>query len=506
LPIHCGGGLWIGFLNGGITYYNDGEVRASYTVADGLAEGRVKDLRLDPDGTLWAATEGGGLSRLKNARIATLTRKNGLPCETVHWVMKDDEHSFWLYMACGLVRISQSEMEAWAADPKRMIQATVFDSSDGVRSEAFFAGFSPQVGNSPDGRLWFSGIDGLSVIDPRHLPYNKLPPSVHIEQITVDRNVSWQNSWGRASSNLRLPALTRDLEIDYTALSLVVPEKVHFRYKLEGWESDWRGAGNRRQAFYTNLPPRNYRFRVMACNNSGVWNEAETFLDFSVAPAYYQTNWFRSSCVAVFLALLWVLYQLRLRQLAREFNAGLEARVNERTRIARELHDTMLQSFQGLLLRFQTVSNLLPADEPKQKLDDAIDQAAQAITEGRDAVQGLRSSTTVTNDLACAITALGTELAGESNPNAAKFHVEVEGTPRDLHPILRDEVNRIAGEALRNAFKHAQAQRIEVEIRYDVRRLRLRVVDDGKGIDATHLDEQGRAGHYGCGACANVPS
>jgi signal transduction histidine kinase len=179
-------------------------------------------------------------------------------------------------------------------------------------------------------------------------------------------------------------------------------------------------------------------------------------------------------------------------------NARLDERVLERTRVARDLHDTLLQSFHGLLLRFQTVSNLLPAGEPKQKLDDAIDQAAQAITEGRDAVQGLRSSTTVTNDLACAITTLGTELAGsESNPNGAEFHVEVEGTPRDLHPILRDEVYRIAGEALRNAFKHAQAQRIEVEIRYDERQLRLRIRDDGKGIDAKHLDEQARARHYG---------
>ena len=191
---------------------------------------------------------------------------------------------------------------------------------------------------------------------------------------------------------------------------------------------------------------------------------------------------------------------MRLRQVAHQFNMRLEERVNERSRIARDLHDTLLQSFNALLLRFQRVSNLLPTRpaEAKETLDSAIDQAAQAITEGRDAVQGLRSSTTVSNDLTCAITTLGTELAGsESNPNGAEFHVEVEGTPRDLDPILRDEVYRIAGEALRNAFKHARAQRIEVEIRYDERQLRLRVRDDGRGIDAKHLDEQGRAGHYG---------
>src|SRR5262249_27147146 len=140
------------------------------------------------------------------------------------------------------------------------------------------------------------------VIDPRHLPFNKLPPPVHIEQITADRKSYEVTSV--ANGNLRLPPLIRDLEIDYTALSLAVPEKVRFRYKLEGWDRDWQDAGTRRQAFYGNLPPRNYHFRVMACNNSGVWNEAGTFLDFSVAPAYYQTLWFRLSCVFVFLALL----------------------------------------------------------------------------------------------------------------------------------------------------------------------------------------------------------
>ena len=202
--------------------------------------------------------------------------------------------------------------------------------------------------------------------------------------------------------------------------------------------------------------------------------------------------------MALILLSVWSVHRYRLYHLTRQFNLRLEGRVSERTRIARELHDTLLQSFQGLLLRFQTVSNLLPAGEPKQKLDDAIDQAAQAITEGRDAVEGLRSSATVTNDLASAITTLGQELASsETNRNTAKFHAEVEGAPRDLYPILRDEVYRIAGEALRNAFRHAEAQRIEVEIRYDERQLRLRVRDDGKGIDTKHLNEDGGPGHFG---------
>ena len=349
LPDPMQGGLWLGFSSS-VAYFKDGQVRASYADADGLGKGRVTGLQLDRDGTLWAATEG-GLSRVKNGRIATLTSRNGLPCDTVHWVMEDDDHSFWLYTACGLVRIARPELDEWATDPKRTIQTTVFDSSDGVSSHSLPL-YSPRVAKSADGKIWFLPLDGVSVIDPRHLPINKIPPPVHIEQITADRKTY------DASSDLRLPPLVRDLEIDYTALSLVAPEKIRFRVKLEGRDPDWQDVGNRRQAFYNDLPPRNYRFRVTACNNSGVWNEAGASFDFSIAPAYYQTRWFQASCAAAFLGLLWALYRFRLHQIAQQFNARLDERVNERTRIARELHDTLLQSFHGLMLRFQA------ADEP----------------------------------------------------------------------------------------------------------------------------------------------
>jgi ligand-binding sensor domain-containing protein/two-component sensor histidine kinase len=491
------GGLWLGFLQSGVGYFKDGQVRASYTSADGLGDGFVNGLRLDQDGTLWAATQG-GLSRVKNGRVATLTSKNGLPCDTVHGVMEDDAHTLWLYMACGLVRITRTELDAWANDPNRMIQAMVLDSSDGVRSHAIpVSNFSPRVAKSTDGKLWFAQFDGVSVIDPRHLPFNKLPPRVHIEQITADRKTY------DGPSNLRLPPLIRDLEIDYTALSLVAPEKIRFRVKLEGRDPDWKDVGNERKAFYNDLPPRNYRFRVAASNNSGVWNEAGASFDFSIDPAYYQTTWFRASCVAVFLVLLWALYRLRLHQIAQQFNT----RLDERTRIARELHDTLLQSFHGLMFRFQAVRNMLPRrpEEAMEALDGALERTEQAITEGRDAIQGLRSSTVVTNELAQAVTALGNEMSREmasqdsahySAQNSARFHVVVEGPPQDLHPILRDEVYAIAREAVRNAFRHALAHNIEVDITYSKSLLRLRIRDDGKGIDSGFVAE-GRTGHYG---------
>jgi len=298
---------------------------------------------------------------------------------------------------------------------------------------------------------------------------------------------------------LRLPPLVRDLQIDYTGLSLAAPEKVRFRYMLEGHDRDWQDAGARRQAFYNDLPPRNYRFRVIASNNSGVWNEAGALLDFAIAPAYYQTTWFRLLCVAAFLALFGALYQLRLQYLKQQFNMRLEERVNERTRIARDFHDTLLQSFQGVLMKLSGVAYRIKAPpEAKEQLETIIEQARQAVIEGRDAVQGLRSSTVVTNDLVRAISTLGEELAaGQTGQNCPEFRVHAEGTSRDLVPLVRDEVHRIACEAVRNAFRHAQAERIEVEIRYDQQELRLRVLDNGKGLDQKVLAEGARPGHFG---------
>src|SRR5580658_8315464 len=482
------GGLWLGFYpNGGVAYFNDGQVRASYAGSDGLGEGFVGGLQLDHDGTLWAATQG-GLSRVKNGHVATLTSKNGLPCDSVHGMAEDDDHSLWLYMACGLVQIARPELDAWLTDPKRTIQTTVFDNTDGVSSNARLAsGYSPRVAKSADGKIWFLIGDGVSVIDPNHLPFNKLPPPVHIEQITADRKKY------ETSSSQRLPPLVRDLEIDYTALSLVAPEKIRFRVKLEGRDPDWKDVGNERKAFYNDLPPRNYRFRVVASNNSGVWNEAGALFEFSILPAYYQTTWFQASCAAAFLGLLWALYRYRLHQIAPEFNARLEERVGERTRIARELHDTLLQSFQGLMLRLQVVDELLPEGRAKEELEQSLERADQAIAEGREAVHDLRSSAVTTNELAQAVWALGNELAGE---DGAAFRLVVEGPARDLHPIVRDEIYRIAREALRNAFNHARARHIEAEITYSERLLRLRIRDDGQGI-APAILEEGRPGHYG---------
>jgi ligand-binding sensor domain-containing protein len=405
------GGLWLGFVQGGIAYVRDGQTRISYSANEGLAPGRIWQLRFDDERALWIATDG-GLSRWKDGRIATMTSKSGLPCDGVQWMIEDNAHSIWLKMPCGLARVARSEWDAWVAASDKTghtMHPAVFDSSDGVTLGAQTGTYTPRVAKSADGKLWFVESDGLSMIDPSHLAFNKLPPPVHIEQVTADRKM-----YG-AEAKLRLPPLVRDVQIDYTALSFVAPEKIRFRFKLEGRDRDWHEVGNRRQAFYDDLPPRRYRFRVMAANNSGVWNEAGASLDFSVDPAYYQTGWFRASVAVAILIMLAAAYQLRLRYLKQQFHLRMEERVGERTRIARDLHDTLLQSFQGVLLKLQAVTYLYPdrADEAPKTLAGVIEEARQAITEGRDAVQGLRSSTVIANDLAQAIGQLGEQLIAD---------------------------------------------------------------------------------------------
>jgi PAS domain S-box-containing protein len=306
------GGIWLGFWAGGLDYLKDGQVRRSYSSKDGLGGGRISDLRVEADNTLWAATES-GLSLIKQGHIATLTSKNGLPCDEVYWSMEAADRSTWLYMPCGLARIARTDLEAWISDSIRKIPMTVLDGSDGVTAHVAAGSSWPRVAKSNDGRIWFVSFNGVvSVLDPAHLPFNKLPPPVRIESIIADDKPYI------LKPGMRLPANVRDVRIEFTALSLVAPEKIHFKYKLEGQNQNWHEVVNERQATYTNLPPRNYRFRVMASNNSGVWNETGDSLEFSIAPAYYQTNWFRALVAATVLAMMWAAYQFRIWQVQRE--------------------------------------------------------------------------------------------------------------------------------------------------------------------------------------------
>ena len=480
------GGIWIGTTKGDLALFRHGVLEKFPLNPKGDPVSRRILARAD--GSVLAATED-GLVELRQGKLQRLTRENGLPCNSVISFVEDKEKRWWFYMDCGVLEMPDSELEQWWSNPKTMVQARLYDQFDGAQPNAPYFNSGAY---SQDGRVWFANGTAVQMVDPSRLSQKALPALTYIESVIVDRKEF------AVTDNLKLPPHPRDLQIDYTSPTFLIPQRVKFRYRLDPYDRDWKDAGTRRQAFYTDLSPGNYSFRVIASNSDGIWNSDAAKLDFSIAPAYYQANWFRALCAAAFLALLWVVYLLRVRHLQKQFDMTLDARVGERVRIARELHDTLLQSFHGILLHLQTVSNELSGGQTKQKLDNVIGQAAQAIIEGRDAVQGLRASTMESNDLALAIKTVGEELAAsESSPPRAHFTVQVEGTARDLHPILRDEIYRITGEGIRNAFRHADAQRIEVEIHYDERQLRVRMRDDGKGIDPKLLGDDGRQGHFG---------
>jgi len=310
-------GIWLGLTNGELARYRNGDVEI-YS-SDQTANLRVMQVIVNADGSVLGITER-GLIGWRDGKVQTMTVRNGLPCNDIFSIVSD-RSNFWLYSECGMVEISSADIEKWWRNPSLALNVKVLDQSDGVRPGQ--APFSPQASRSPDGKLWFANNSALQMFDPAHPRNNLVSPPVHVEQIIADgKTYDTGSDW---AGHLLLPPLIRDLEIDYTALSFVAPEKVRFLYKLEGLDRDWREVGNRRQAFYTNLPPRHYRFRVKACNNGGVWNEAGAFLDFTIAPAYYQTNWFRALCVATFFALLGMAYQIRVRQLRREERRFREA-------------------------------------------------------------------------------------------------------------------------------------------------------------------------------------
>lgn len=300
------GGIWIGGRYVTLTHYRNGSVQ---TISPkGLdSSSSVFGLMVDSDNSLLVPTSN-GLFRWNANDWQVLDKHNGLPCDVIYSAIKDDDGALWLYSQCGIVKVDRSALDRWRQRSDINLTVEVFDKFDGAHPTAVPHPNQPVASKTSDGRLWFLNLGSAEMIDPKQTYRNPIPPPVHIEKVIADHK-----DYG-FDDRLRLPALTRDVEIDYTGLSLAVAQKVRFRYELEGHDAAWQEAGTRRQAFYTNLSPGEYRFRVMACNNSGVWNEAGTFLDIAIAPAYYQTTWFRTLCVTAFLGVLWLLYQMRIQQ------------------------------------------------------------------------------------------------------------------------------------------------------------------------------------------------
>jgi diguanylate cyclase (GGDEF)-like protein len=316
------GNLWVGTRGGGLTRFKDGRFTA-YTTKDGLADDLVFALHEDREGSLWIGTYGGGLSRLKNGKFASITQKQGLHDDVIHRIVEDGLGDVWMSSNKGIFRVPKRELDEVADGTRERITGTVYGTDDGMRNVECNGGASAG-GRMRDGRIWFPTIEGAVRIDPEHLPTNRIPPPVAIEEVLVDGKA------GGTPGLLRLPPSTQSLEVHYTALSLVAPEAVRFRYRLEGLEEDWVEADTRRVAYYSKLPPGSYRFHVVASNNDGVWNEEGAAFDFQVAPRFHETLWFRGAAVLLFALAGPLFHRFRIRRLTRQ-KAELERLVLERT-------------------------------------------------------------------------------------------------------------------------------------------------------------------------------
>ena len=478
-------GLWlVNQFRPALRYIRDGKTTL-YDERHGLPNARVDDIHQDSTGTTWFASNLGGLYRFRDGRFQAIPGSSGLTSETINAMQDDGRGNLWYSSNRGISRVGLKELNDFADGRISSLSPVSYGAAEGMKSIECNGGF-PGAWRTRDGRIWFATMRGVVAVDPT--AGDRLPPTVVIEEAWAGRVKLWGH--GRTSAK----AGSNTFDFTFTALSLSAPEKQRFKYQLEPYDKDWVEAGARRTAHYTNMPPGDYSFQVMAANSYGIWSVRSAGVRFVLEPHFYQKNWFRLACVTAFGVLLWLGYQFRIRQLQRLFNMRLEERVQERTRIARDLHDTLLQTSQAALIQMQAAYNLLSrrSEQAVEVLQRAIAISADGIAEGREAIQNMRLSTVIKNDLARALRLAGDQLAAQSS---ASFDVRVEGSSRDVHPILRDEIYNIALEAMRNAFKHSEAHAIEAGIFYGDS-LRVRIRDDGKGMELAIL-KQGRSGHYG---------
>jgi signal transduction histidine kinase len=440
---------------------------------------------------VWIGGES-GLAVFESGRIQMLATSAPDNIGGIGGIVEEPNGDLWLNQATGIVHISANQIAEKLRHHDGLLGHEVFDVRDGVLGVATQLRPIPSAVRGQDGRIWFSGSEGVTWIDPAHIYCNTVPPPVSIRSVTVNGHLY------DSAQPIAFPVLPSNVQIDYEGLSLSIAERVRFRYQLEGYEKDWQDANGRRSAFYNRLGPGKYRFHVIASNNDGVWNKTGATLAFTVPPTYYQTLWFRVICVAAGCALLWLLYLMRLRQIAGAMQGKFEERLKERTRIAQELHDTLLQGFLSACMHAQVANEQLPPDsQAKATMSRAIQSMRQVIEEGRNAVRGLRSSSSQSLDLEQSLLRVQQEIGSIGGASEApEFRVMVQGRERALHPLLRDELYRIGQEALINAFRHANAKTIEVHLDYSHSKLHMIIRDDGCGIDSQVL-QSGRDGHWG---------
>ena len=490
------GNLWLGSIGSGLLRFDRKTGRLaplSRLRTSAIGDQYAAAVYIDRKNRLWAGTFNGfELVDPLTGRTRRYAEANGLASTAVSCILEDASGDLWLSTTKGISKFN----------PDTGIFQN-FSAADGLPGDltAYSACFK-----SATGEMFFGGFTGATRFRPEEVTGDSYEPPVVLTAFDLfgaPVGIGPKSPLERVIGFTRNLTLTHDqnsISFQFSALSFRSPQTNRYRYELEGLDQGWHDVGSdRRYATYTTLPAGMYRFRLQGATNRGPWSEAGVTLAVHILPAWWATWWARALLGLAALLTVLALYLLRVRQLQQQFETQLQARESERTRVARELHDTLLQSFQGLLLRFQVAYELLPVHPAaaKQDLGIAIDRTTHAISEGRDAVQGLRASAVEGDDLAAAIKALAEELAGDPSREDVIFRVDLQGTSAPLRPIVRDEIYQIAAEALRNARRHAHASRIEVELLYDKRQLRMRVRDNGAGIDQGFLSGGDAVGHYG---------
>jgi signal transduction histidine kinase/ligand-binding sensor domain-containing protein len=428
-----------------------------------------------------------GLVRLRGNRLRQLNEKRFPWITWIRTLQQTPSGETWLFSRTGAYRVATVDLDRAFDEPEAPLPYTKFDSLDGLASTVQQGGFAgPQSALSGDGRIWFLNRQGAASVDPAKLPSNKLAPPVKIRALASGGRI-----W-RDPASLVLPAGTRTIDLTYAGLSFTVPQRVRFLYKLGGVDDDWIDAGARRTVSYSNLGPGHYRFRVIARNNDGVWNRAGAVLDFEIRPTFVESWPFRLLCAITLCAVLWLAFSMRLRAVARSVRLRMAERVEERERIARELHDTLLQAIQSLTLRFQLAADDLPPKTAGRKsLVEAIDTADRVIAEGRDRVRELRSQQEGNfEQIICDL------VARTGFDPTIDVAIAAIGSPRRLEPLALEEVTSIAREALFNIRRHAAATKVTVTIRFG-RSFTLRLADNGVGLDAGVAANGNKEGHFG---------
>lgn len=479
--------LWLAHMRSQITLVKDGAVR-KLGAEQGLQLGTVLSLLEDQAG-MWTGGEG-GVALYRNGRFTTVRGERDERFRGVSGIVRLPGGELWLHGAEGLYRISAEALDKWLKDARIGVAFERFDAQDGMQGRAAQLRPLPSLRRDGDGLLWYATTGSVGTIDPANILRNRLPPPVEITGLLAD-GARFATAAGR---ELPLPQGTRDIQIDYTALSLSLPERVRLRYRLLGMDRDWQEPAGRRQAYYTNLAPGKYRFEVIASNEDGVWNLQGAVLEFDIPPTFAQSIWFKLLLAALGALLLYAAYALRIRFLTRRMHERLQERLDERTRIARTLHDTLLQSVQALLLSFDAHRrHLAEGTRERERLDQTLNLAEQLLVEGRDQIMDLRATATP-EALPLTLEQFGKGLAEH---RAHLFDARTSGTIRQLRPDVHEEAYAIAREALFNASRYADATRIELDVVYGRNDFSVRIRDNGRGLDEAVLAAGERPGHWG---------